>query len=265
MQTPKNKNVDADTSSHSIEEDMNVLLKGLEDLDFDHPRIQKKLLQQAFKIWSDAQPTQTMETKRKRVDFLTSGPKGEATIKQDRREISNAFREAMETTISSSKKLKIVQFDTPKPSCTSSQEPEVIDNSPNVSLTPIEEEEPATRPSPSKSPSISLSPSPPKPPLVSPTQTPPPSLTKEPTPPIETNPEKSSTKSLTKSPTKSPTKTKITTVDPNPSSEKPRSEGKSPSTLAPSNKAKRKFKLNEIVKPDFVPMEQLAELSKAVN
>ena len=50
MQTPENKIADVDTSSDLTEEDMNVLLKGLEDLDFDHPRIQKKVLQRTFKI-----------------------------------------------------------------------------------------------------------------------------------------------------------------------------------------------------------------------
>ena len=53
-QTPEKKTIDADTSSDLTEEDMNVLLKGLEDLDFDHPRIQKKVLQRAFQIWSNA-------------------------------------------------------------------------------------------------------------------------------------------------------------------------------------------------------------------
>ena len=51
--TPEKKIVEDDSSSELIEEDMNVLLKGLEELNFDHPRIQKKVLQQAFKIWSN--------------------------------------------------------------------------------------------------------------------------------------------------------------------------------------------------------------------
>ena len=54
MQTPEKKTTKADTSSDSTEEDMNILPKGLEDLDFDHPRIQKKVLQRAFQIWLDA-------------------------------------------------------------------------------------------------------------------------------------------------------------------------------------------------------------------
>ena len=57
MQTPEKKNVDADTSSDSTKEDMNILLKGLEYLDLNHSRIQKKVLQRAFKILLDAQPT----------------------------------------------------------------------------------------------------------------------------------------------------------------------------------------------------------------
>ena len=43
-QTHEKKTAEADSSSESTEEDMNVLLKGLEDMDFNHPRIQKKVL-----------------------------------------------------------------------------------------------------------------------------------------------------------------------------------------------------------------------------
>ena len=43
--TTKKKTIEVDTSSDLTEEDMNILLKGLEELDFDHPRIQKKVLQ----------------------------------------------------------------------------------------------------------------------------------------------------------------------------------------------------------------------------
>ena len=32
-----------DTSSESTEEDMDALLKGITELDFDHPRLQKKV------------------------------------------------------------------------------------------------------------------------------------------------------------------------------------------------------------------------------
>ena len=49
-QTPEKKTAEANTLSDSTKEDMNVLLKGLEDLDFNHPRIQRKVLQQAFQI-----------------------------------------------------------------------------------------------------------------------------------------------------------------------------------------------------------------------
>ena len=111
------------------------LLKGLEELNFDHPRIIKKVLQQAFQIWSDAQPTQTREKKRKRSDLPTSGPDREAAIKQAQEEISDAFREATQATTSSSKKLKSIHFDIPKPSGTTLEEPEVIDDSPEVSST----------------------------------------------------------------------------------------------------------------------------------
>jgi hypothetical protein len=43
--TLEKKTTEVDTPSESTEEDMNILLKGLEDLDFNHPRIQKKVLQ----------------------------------------------------------------------------------------------------------------------------------------------------------------------------------------------------------------------------
>ena len=36
-------NKDEDTSSESTKEDMEVLLKGIAELDFDHPRLQKKV------------------------------------------------------------------------------------------------------------------------------------------------------------------------------------------------------------------------------
>ena len=47
MPTPTlgKKTINDDSSSESTKEDMNVLLKGLEELDFHHPRIQKKGLQ----------------------------------------------------------------------------------------------------------------------------------------------------------------------------------------------------------------------------
>ena len=37
--TPEKKSVKDDSTSDSTEEDMKVFLKGLEELDFDHPRI----------------------------------------------------------------------------------------------------------------------------------------------------------------------------------------------------------------------------------
>ena len=81
-----------------MEEDMNVLLKGLEELDFNHPHLQKKILQRAFKIWSNAQLTQTRTMKRKRSELPTFGPEGEVAIKQAQQEILEAFREAMAET-----------------------------------------------------------------------------------------------------------------------------------------------------------------------
>lgn len=55
--TPKKKLVEGESLSESMEEDIDVLLKGPTELDFDHPRIQKKVLQRAFRIWSNSQPT----------------------------------------------------------------------------------------------------------------------------------------------------------------------------------------------------------------
>ena len=43
--TPEKKTTEVNTASDSTKEDMNVLLKGLEELNFDHPRIKKKVLQ----------------------------------------------------------------------------------------------------------------------------------------------------------------------------------------------------------------------------
>ena len=64
-----------------MKEDMNILLKGLEELNFDHPRIKKKVMQRAFQIWSNAQPMQIRAKKRKRSDLPTSGPDREVAIK----------------------------------------------------------------------------------------------------------------------------------------------------------------------------------------
>lgn len=55
---------DEDTSRKLMEEDMDVLLKGIGELDFDHPRLQKKVYQRAFNIYSNSQPTRTQATKR---------------------------------------------------------------------------------------------------------------------------------------------------------------------------------------------------------
>ena len=42
--TPKKKLVKDNSLSESTEEDADVLLKGLAKLNFDHPRVQKKVL-----------------------------------------------------------------------------------------------------------------------------------------------------------------------------------------------------------------------------
>ena len=52
---------------------MDSLLKGIVELDFEHPRLQKKINQRAFNIWSNAQPTRTRETQRKISEFLSLG------------------------------------------------------------------------------------------------------------------------------------------------------------------------------------------------
>ena len=79
--TPEKKTAEVDSASDSTEEDVNTLLKRLEELNFDHPRIKKKVLQRAFQIWSDVQPTQTRAKKRKRLDLPTFGLDREAAIK----------------------------------------------------------------------------------------------------------------------------------------------------------------------------------------
>lgn len=187
----KKKPIEDDSSSESTEEDINVLLKGLAELNFKHPHIQKKVLQRDFRIWSNSQPTQTRVTKRKSSKLPALGPEGKASIEQAWQEISQAYKEATIEATSSSKKTKTVRFEIPKPIVTSQEEQEVIYNSPNVSPTTIEEEEPSTPTSPSKTPLVSTMTSPPKSPLVSLMQIPPPSPTKEPIPPIETTLEKS--------------------------------------------------------------------------
>ena len=265
--TPEKKLVEEDSSSESTEEDINVLLKGLEEVDFNHPCVHKKVLERAFKIWSNAQPTQTRAAKRKRSKLPTVGPKGEAAIKQAQQEILQAYREPMTETTSSRKKPKIVCFDISKPSVTNMEEPEFIEDSSNVSPTTVEEEEPSTPPSPSKTPSVSPTSSPPKSQSVSLTQTPPPSLTKEPNPLMEIEPEKSPTKKIP-SP-KEPTTTEKPTDNQNTSTKKTTTKEKTPLTSTPSTKSKKpnknKFKFKEIVKLDFVLTDQLIELSIVVN
>ena len=57
--TPEKKPVEKedDTSSELTEEDTNVLFKGIIVLKFMHPWLQKKVIQRAFSIWSNSQPT----------------------------------------------------------------------------------------------------------------------------------------------------------------------------------------------------------------
>ena len=57
---------------------MYVLLKGITEIDFEHPRLQKKIIQRAFNIWLNSQPTKTRATKRKRYEFLSLGLECEA-------------------------------------------------------------------------------------------------------------------------------------------------------------------------------------------
>ena len=80
--TLEKKPIEDDSSSESTEEDIDVLFKGLAELDFDHPRIQKKVLQRAFRIWSNVQPTQKRATKRKRSELPTLGLEGKVAIEQ---------------------------------------------------------------------------------------------------------------------------------------------------------------------------------------
>ena len=198
--------------------------------------------------------------KRKRSELPTSRLEGEEAIKQAQHQIWEAFREVKIETTSSSKKLRIVHFNTLNPTVTNMEELEVIDDSPNVIPTNVEEKEPSTPPSPSKTPSISSTSSPPKSSSVSLTQTPPPS-------PIEKKPNKSPTKK-TPSP-KEPMMIENPANYQNHSSKKTTTKGKTLSTSMPLNKSKKpcknKFKLKEIVKLDFVHTDQLVELKTIVN
>ena len=73
--TTKKKLVDRedDTSNKLREEDMDVLLKSIIELNFEHPQLEKKINQRAFSIWSNSQLTRTKATKRKRSEFLSLG------------------------------------------------------------------------------------------------------------------------------------------------------------------------------------------------
>ena len=58
---------------------MDVLLKGITELNFDHLRLQQKINHREFNIWLKAQLTKTRATKRKRYEFLSLRPECEAT------------------------------------------------------------------------------------------------------------------------------------------------------------------------------------------
>ena len=151
-----------DTSSELTEEDMDVLLKGITELEFEHPQLQKKINQRAFSIWSNAQPTRTRETKRKRSKFLSLRPECEATKEQDRQEITKAYKDSLMESSSSGKKPKSVRFDLAKTDRNTQEELELVDDS--HPLNPIIEEE---NPSPSASPTKTSSESPTKTPSAS--------------------------------------------------------------------------------------------------
>ena len=63
------------------------------------------------------------DTKTKRSKFSSLGAECEAAIEQAHREISQAYRDAMAKSTSSSKKPKTFLFDIPKPDVTSQEEP----------------------------------------------------------------------------------------------------------------------------------------------
>ena len=117
---------------------MDALLKGTTKLDFDHPRLQKKVNQKAFNIWSNAQPTRTRATKRKRSEFLSLRPKCEIAKQKARQEITKAYKDSLIESPSSVKKPKIVRFEIQKTDTTTQEELEVVDDSPSLRLTIIE-------------------------------------------------------------------------------------------------------------------------------
>ena len=79
---PKKKVVEkeGDTSSESTKEEMDFLFKGIFEIDFEHPRLKKKIIQREFSIWSNSQPTRIRATKRKRCEFLSLISECEATM-----------------------------------------------------------------------------------------------------------------------------------------------------------------------------------------
>ena len=118
---------------------MDILLKGIAKLDFDHPRLQKKVNQRAFNIWSNAQLTKTRETKRKRSEFLSLKPECEVAKEQARQEVTKSYKDLLMESSTSRKKPKTAQFDIPNTDTTTQVEPEVVDDSPPLNPTIIKE------------------------------------------------------------------------------------------------------------------------------
>ena len=185
---------------------MDVLLKGIAELEFDHPQLEEKVNQREFSIWLNTQLNRTRETKRKRYEFLSLGPKCEAAKEQDRQEIMKSYKDSLMESSSSMKNPKTVQFDIPNTDIATQEEPKVVDDSPPLIPTIIVEENPFQSSFTTKTPSAS----PTKTPSSSLTKTPPPSLTKTPPPsPIQTPiplPTKTPIPWLTKNPISSSTK-----------------------------------------------------------
>ena len=72
-----------DIMSKSTEEDMDVLIKGIVKIDFENPRLKKKVLQRAFGIWLNFQSTRTRAMKRKRSEFSSLSLEFEAAMEQE--------------------------------------------------------------------------------------------------------------------------------------------------------------------------------------
>lgn len=198
----------------------------------------------------------TQVTKRKWSKFLFLRIECESTKEKDRQEIMKAYKESLTKSSSMLKKPKTIRFDISKPDTTTKEDPEVIDDSPSIKSMKILEEisfpsSSLTKTPPSsltKTPSSSLTKTTPfslrkiHPPL--PTKTPPPSLIKNPPP------------SSNKTPPSSLIKIPIVNNKPPPVTD---------SSSKSKNPEKKKYKLRDIVKPNYIPSPQLVKLSKPVN